>query len=129
MTAPELLADLHCRGAVIRLVGDDRLRIEAPRGALTPDLHATLKAHKRQVIEELRRYTAMYEQLTADIGTPEDVEALCWVAYRQSDAILGELLALGQAMCRAGPLGGTRGRISGCCGGVGGRGSRGSSVV
>jgi len=89
-----LLDDLRQRGVVLKVEDEDRLRVEAPRGALTPALHATLKAHKQEVIEELRRYASMYEQLTADLGSLVDVEALRWMAHRHSEAILSELLAL-----------------------------------
>ena len=44
MTAPELLAFLTAVGATVHVV-EDRLRINAPKGALTPELHAALAEH------------------------------------------------------------------------------------
>ena len=45
MTAPELLAALTALGATVRAV-EDRLRIEAPPGALTPALRSALAEQK-----------------------------------------------------------------------------------
>ena len=102
-----LLDDLRQRGVVLKVEDEDRLRVEAPRGALTPALHATLKAHKREVIEELRRYATMYEELTIDIGSLVDVEALRWMAHRHSEAILSELLALDRRCAELARCGGS----------------------
>jgi hypothetical protein len=41
VTAPALLADIEARGARVTIRGD-RLRVEAPRGVLTPSLRALL---------------------------------------------------------------------------------------
>ncbi len=49
MTAVELLTELRERGIFIETSGN-RLRIDAPRGAVTPELREALVEHKSQVI-------------------------------------------------------------------------------
>ncbi len=49
MTAVALLAELRERGATVAVVGD-RLRIEAPRGVLTPELRTRLAAAKPELL-------------------------------------------------------------------------------
>src|SRR5262245_50020746 len=55
---PSVLADLlaECEGCGIRLALLDGggLEIDAPQGALTPDLLARLKAHKAAILARLR---------------------------------------------------------------------------
>ena len=53
MTAPDLLAALSAIGATVQAV-EDRLRIEAPRGALTPELRAALAEQKPALLSLLR---------------------------------------------------------------------------
>ncbi|MDP9471142.1 MAG: hypothetical protein M3Q71_10825 [Chloroflexota bacterium] len=72
MTAAELLADLRDREILLELAGD-QLRCRAAAGVLTPDLAATIKAHKLALIALLReeeaaigwRVEAMREQVPA----------------------------------------------------------------
>lgn len=49
MTAIELLAQLRGRGVIIEAKGE-RLRVEAPKGAMTPELREALTAHKLEVL-------------------------------------------------------------------------------
>lgn len=94
MTAEALLANLRERGVILTIAAGDRLRVEAPRGMMTAELRAALAGHKPQIIEQLRRQAALYEQLTADIGTPANIEALRWVTHHHDASVLTELLAL-----------------------------------
>jgi hypothetical protein len=62
-----LLYDLRRRG--VELSADaDRLRYRAPRGVLSPDLLADLRAHKSEVLAELARGQGEFE---ADAQFPE----------------------------------------------------------
>lgn len=49
MNAAQLLDELRVRGVVLEAVGD-RLRVEAPKGTITPELHEALKDHKVEII-------------------------------------------------------------------------------
>ena len=53
MTAADLLATLKTLGATVQAV-DGRLRIEAPPGAITPELRAALSEQKPALLELLR---------------------------------------------------------------------------
>ena len=53
MTAPDLLAALTALGATVQAV-DDRLRIEAPAGALTPEIRSALTEQKPALLALLR---------------------------------------------------------------------------
>jgi len=52
MTALELLADLRSKGVILTVKGD-RLAYDAPAGTMTPDLLATIKAHKPAIVAAL----------------------------------------------------------------------------
>ena len=54
MTAPELLAALTAMGATVQAV-EDRLRIEAPPGALTPALRSALAEQKLALLTLLQK--------------------------------------------------------------------------
>lgn len=56
MTARALLADLADRDIRLSVAGD-KLRINAPRGALTAELRQTLSEHKPELLEMLRQRT------------------------------------------------------------------------
>ncbi|MBI4498199.1 MAG: hypothetical protein HY689_09900 [Chloroflexi bacterium] len=58
MTAETLLRELQSRGFVLTPEPPDGLRVNAPRGALTPELRATLAAHKPESIALLSRAEA-----------------------------------------------------------------------
>ena len=64
----ELLSDLSRRGIRLRAEGG-QLSIEAPKGALTPDLRGTLEAHKPELLVPI----TLFEQW---LGELEDDEAL-----------------------------------------------------
>jgi TubC N-terminal docking domain len=49
MTAATLLADLFRQGALVTVV-TDRVRVEAPKGVLTPEIRAALAAHKTRLL-------------------------------------------------------------------------------
>jgi hypothetical protein len=87
MTLPELLAELESAGVRLQAHGD-QLDIDAPRGALTPDLLARLQAHKPDLLDLLRNpqphatagnageiWQAALEQLNGDPLFPPDLLA------------------------------------------------------
>src|SRR5688500_18565815 len=50
MTAYNLLSELRQAGVVVKASGNDRLVVDAPKGALTPDLRAALAEHKKELL-------------------------------------------------------------------------------
>jgi hypothetical protein len=52
VSAEELLAELRARGATVTTVAG-RLRVEAPKGALTPDLRTALEARRGDLLKAL----------------------------------------------------------------------------
>ena len=50
MTAYNLLSELRQAGVVVKASGKDRLVVDAPKGALTPDLRAALAEHKKELL-------------------------------------------------------------------------------
>ncbi|WP_324718205.1 hypothetical protein U7230_07060 [Carboxydochorda subterranea] len=54
MDAAALLHALRARGIVLSAVGE-RLRVEAPRGLVTPELRAALTAHKAAILALLQQ--------------------------------------------------------------------------
>lgn len=60
MTAREALTACAVAGITLT-VADDRLCFDAPRGAMTPELRATLRAHKVDLVPILRRLACMRE--------------------------------------------------------------------
>ena len=74
MTAGEVLT--VCREAGIRLeVAGDRLRFDAPAGALTPDLRDALARHKRELLDVL---TMQFVTLRDGPTLPLPVLQLAW---------------------------------------------------
>jgi hypothetical protein len=53
-TAATLLSELRRAGATVTVAGD-KLRIEAPDGTITPELHRTLADHKAELLALLER--------------------------------------------------------------------------
>jgi hypothetical protein len=53
----ELLAECHAIGIELLVAGDDRLIIDAPQDALTPDLLGRLQAHKGELLALLKSST------------------------------------------------------------------------
>ena len=73
MTAQDLVETLRRAGIELVVCGD-RLRVEAPRGAVTPEVLAQLQEHKAMVIAELaRRACWPSESIVAqrNFGVPE----------------------------------------------------------
>src|SRR6185436_10456539 len=54
MTAHDLLTQLRAKGVDIKISGDDRLVIDAPRGTVTDDLRTALSANKAALIGILK---------------------------------------------------------------------------
>src|SRR5436305_6095660 len=54
MTASGLLSQLRESGVEIKISGDDRLVIDAPRGAITPELRSALASHKPELLQILK---------------------------------------------------------------------------
>ena len=50
MSAYNLLSELRQAGVVVKASGNDRLVVDAPKGALTADLRAALAAHKKELL-------------------------------------------------------------------------------
>lgn len=50
MSAYDLLSELRRAGVVVKASGNDRLVVDAPKGALTPDLRAALATHKKELL-------------------------------------------------------------------------------
>lgn len=53
MTPLQLFAELHRRGVVLRVSGD-KIRFDAPAGALTPELRSELKERKGELLSLMR---------------------------------------------------------------------------
>ena len=68
MIASILLSDLEARGIHLSIAGD-QLHLDAPIGSLTPELRATLAAHKADLFAHLR-------QQPSDDKKPVDISAL-----------------------------------------------------
>ena len=54
MTARNLLFELREKGVEVKTSGDDRLVIDAPKGAITPELRSALTAHKAELLQILK---------------------------------------------------------------------------
>jgi TubC N-terminal docking domain len=54
MTARNLLSELREKGVEVKTSGDDRLIIDAPKGAITPELRSALAAHKVELLQLLK---------------------------------------------------------------------------
>ena len=61
MTTADLLSALRARGVTLAVDGD-RLKVTAPRGALTPELQAELAARKPQILELLAHAATVRDQ-------------------------------------------------------------------
>ncbi|MCP4251652.1 MAG: hypothetical protein GY778_31835 [bacterium] len=90
MNAVELVADLQRRDVVLSTNGD-RLRVDAPAGALTPALRATLRACKGDLLSLLqwRDSTTRTRQsgVPAAVITPDDLPAEWRVEWEERAAI------------------------------------------
>jgi len=76
MTAAALLVELRNRGASVAVIGD-RLRIEAPPGAVTQAMREDLRAHKAHLLQLLRltRIEAIWK--------PDE-----WLAYQEGGRLV-----------------------------------------
>ncbi len=54
MTARNLLSELREKGVEVKTSGDDRLVIDAPKGAITTELRSALAAHKVELLQILK---------------------------------------------------------------------------
>jgi hypothetical protein len=54
MTARNLLSELREKGVAMKASGDDRLVIDAPKGAITPELRSALVEHKAELLQILK---------------------------------------------------------------------------
>jgi len=54
MIARNLLSELREKGVEVKTSGDDRLVIDAPKGAITPELRNALAAHKVELLQILK---------------------------------------------------------------------------
>lgn len=54
MTARNLLSELREKGVAVKTSGDDRLVIDAPKGAITPELRSALAEHKAELLQILK---------------------------------------------------------------------------
>ncbi len=57
MTPDVLLSCLRTAGVVLTATGTDRLRVDAPQGALTPALREALFTHKAALLRMIRRFS------------------------------------------------------------------------
>ena len=67
MTAYNLLSELRQAGVVVKVSGTDRLVVDAPKGALTPDLRNALAAHKKELLAIL----TVTEKPAPELGVPQ----------------------------------------------------------
>ena len=82
MTAVELLTAL-CGLGVTFTSWVDRLRVEAPQGALTPALRATAREHKAALLDLLEVFEERAALIEYDGGRPRDeAERLGWASLR-----------------------------------------------
>jgi len=68
MTARNLLSELRQKGVEVKASGDDRLVIDAPKGAITAELRSALAAHKVELLQILKS-----EQQPAATVAPEPI--------------------------------------------------------
>jgi len=68
MSAYNLLSELRQAGVVVKASGNDRLVVDAPKGALTPDLRAALAAHKKELLAIL---TVTEQRPALEVELPE----------------------------------------------------------
>src|SRR6266850_1661420 len=66
MTAHELLAQLREKGVEVKTSGEDRLVIDAPRGAITDELRSALAAHKAELMQILKAEQAESKPVVLD---------------------------------------------------------------
>src|SRR5690606_3751408 len=70
MTAADIIRSLRAAGAIVAMDGD-RLQIDAPRGVVTGDLQAAIRALKLDILLELRRERDESQTPLPDAGDDE----------------------------------------------------------
>jgi len=75
MSAYELIEQVHALGGIILIEGD-RVRVQAPKGAITPELRGALVEHKREILATLCRQPVPIRTEDGFDGGSRIVEAL-----------------------------------------------------
>jgi len=85
VTTVALIANLNESDVSLAVIAPDRLRVEAPRGVVTPEVRATLAQHKAEIIAELceREEDARRRAFFRELGRDPD-------AWREFEAQLDE---------------------------------------
>jgi len=87
MNAAELIIELEARGVLIESAGD-RLRVDAPKGAITPELREALAACKAEVLAILNTSEDEIEwRVGAMLPQIPDVGAIPFLLARQTETI------------------------------------------
>ena len=94
MTASSLLSQLRELGVEIKVSADDRLVIDAPRGAITPELRSALASHKPELLQILKaEQTAKVAATTP--GPQEPVAAVATPVSPRSNSGITSMVRLG----------------------------------
>jgi hypothetical protein len=72
MNATELLIELQTQGVIVTAC-DGRLRLDAPKGILTPDVQDRIRASKSGIMDALRQPWA--RRLSAMLSAMDDADA------------------------------------------------------
>ncbi|MDQ3919587.1 MAG: hypothetical protein M3348_14045 [Acidobacteriota bacterium] len=104
MTAEELLRDLKGAGVILKPGGDvDRLRVNAPAGALTPERRRALRDRKAELLELLQARASLPELR----GEPVDRGGELWWKAARHPAVRallgrfgGEIVEVRRSRCR-----------------------------
>ena len=88
MTAYNLLSELRQAGVVVKASGTDRLVVDAPKGALTPDLRAALAEHKKELLAILT-VTDQRSQLEMELPERAVVAKVPAIVRRETAATSG----------------------------------------
>jgi hypothetical protein len=71
MTARNLLSELREKGVAVKTSGEDRLVIDAPKGAITPELRSALAEHKAELLQLLKSEQQAQAPTTPKTHAPE----------------------------------------------------------
>ena len=88
MTASSLLSRLHELGVEVKVSGDDRLIIDAPKGAVTPELRSALASHKPELLQILKA-----EQTAGLAVAAKPIEPVIAEIEEPAQPVRAELLA------------------------------------
>jgi len=75
MSAYDLLSDLRQAGVVVKAAGTDRLVVDAPKGALTAEMRASLAEHKKELLSILTVTEAPRDSQPASIPQTRRAES------------------------------------------------------